>query len=225
LTADPAPADTQENALVSAINLIDPSGATPISAALEGALQFSSEYVAQNPTHKAVAILVTDGEPNGCQEGIGAISNIAAGGLAEGIITYTIGLQGSNTGDLQTIAQAGGGASFVVGNGNTQADLLAALQAIQGEQLACEFGIPEPTNGQPLDPQLVNVGFTPGGSTDEQLLGNVANEAACGNGESWYYDNPADPTLIILCPAACTKVQNDDAGTIKVKVGCQTIPA
>ncbi len=224
LTPDAAPADTQEAALVQAINLVDPSGATPISAALQGALQFGTNYVAMNPDHKAIAVLVTDGEPNGCQEDIAAIANIAAGGVADGIISYTIGLAGSNEGDLQTIATAGGGSSFVVGNGNTQAELLAALEQIQGEQLACEFGIPTPSNGQPLDPTLVNVGFTPGGSMDETILGNVGSAADCGAGANWYYDNPANPTQIILCPAACDTAKADDTGTIKVTVGCTTIP-
>ncbi len=224
LTAEGAPTDVQEAALVQAINLIDPGGGTPISAALEGAIVYGTNHIAANPDHKAIAVLVTDGEPQGCDTSIGGIANIAAGGFAEGIVTYTIGLAGSNEGDLQTIAQAGGGSSFVIGNGNTQAELLAALQQIQGEQLACEFGIPMPSNGQPLDPALVNVGFTPGGSMDEQILGNVGSLAECGTGANWYYDNPTNPTQIILCPSACDTAKADDTGTIKVTVGCTTIP-
>jgi hypothetical protein len=223
LTAAPAPGDTQENALITAIDFTDPGGATPTAAALQGAIQFSTQYSQQNPDQKAVVILVTDGEPNGCGEDIGFISNIAAGGLVDGVPTYTIGLQGSNEGQMAQIAQAGGGSSFIIGNGNTTQDLLTALQAIQGEQLACEYAVPLPSNGQPLNPQLVNVKFTPSGGM-EQTLGNVADASACGTGMNWYYDDPMNPTTIFLCPAACDAAKADDQGQIAISVGCQTIP-
>lgn len=222
LTADPAPTDLQEAALVAAINAQGPSGGTPMSAALAGAIQFSSNYLVQNPLHKSVVILVTDGEPSGCEENIAAIANIAASGLLDDVITYTIGLAGSNEGDLAQISTAGGGSSFFIGNGDTQAELLAALQAIQGEQIACEIPIPVPTMGD-FDPDLVNVTFTSGDGM-ESAIGGVANAAACGPDAGWYYDNPADPTLIILCPASCDTVQGDDDGKLEVVLGCETIP-
>jgi hypothetical protein len=223
LTADPAPADAQEAALIAAINAIGPDGGTPMSAALEGALQFSNQYLVQNPDHKTVVILVTDGEPSGCEENIGAIANIAATGLLQGTPTYTVGLAGSNEAQLQQIATQGGGTSIVIGTGDTQAELLAALQAIQGEQLACEILVPTPTQGT-LDPAKVNVTYTPG-SGAEQTIGKVADEASCGAGGGWYYDDNANPTTIILCPATCDGVQADDEGKIEVVLGCTTIPA
>lgn len=222
LTADPAPADAQEAALVAAINAQGPNGGTPMSAALAGGVQFSANYLVQNPLHKAVVILVTDGEPSGCEENIAAIANIAASGFLDDVITYTIGLAGSNEGDLAQISMAGGGSSFVIGNGDTQAELLAALQAIQGEQIACEIPIPVPTKGD-FDPTLVNVTFTSGDGA-ESPIGGVANAGACGADAGWYYDNPADPALIILCPASCDTVQGDDEGKLEVVLGCETIP-
>ena len=223
LTADPAPADVQEAALVNAINATGPGGGTPMSAALDGALQFSNQYLLDHPDHKTVVILVTDGEPSGCEENIGAIANIAATGLLEGTPTYTVGLAGSNEGQLQQIALQGGGSSIVIGNGDTQAELLAALQAIQGEQLACEIAVPTPTQGT-LDPMKVNVSYTPGGGS-EQTIGKVADEASCGASGGWYYDDNANPTMIILCPSTCDGVQADDEGKIEVVLGCTTIPA
>jgi hypothetical protein len=223
LTADAAPTDTQEAALIAAINAQDPSGPTPMSAALEGGIAWSSAYLVNNPTHKVVVILVTDGEPNGCDESISGISNIAASGLLDGVVTYTVGLAGSNESQLTQIATAGGGSSFFVGNGNTEDELLAALQAIRGELLACELDIPEPTMGD-FNPNLVNVEYTPGGGGTPQTFGNVPNEAACAGGNGWYYDNPADPQQIILCPGTCDTVQADAEGAIRVVLGCETIP-
>ena len=133
------------------------------------------------PDHKVVVILVTDGEPVGCEENIDAISNIAKTGELEGIVTYTVGLEGSNEMQLDQIATDGGGSSFFIGNGNAEADLLAALQAIRGEQLACELDIPQPAMGE-FNPMLVNVTYTPGGGGPEQTFGNVPNAAACGPG-------------------------------------------
>lgn len=222
LTADPSPTDTQEGALIAAIDSREPDGGTPMSAALAGAVQFSSAYLDQNPLHKSVVILVTDGEPSGCEEDVDAIANIAASGLLDEVITYTIGLAGSNEGTMNQIAVAGGGTSFFIGNGDTQAELLAALQAIQGEQIACEIPIPVPTEGD-FNPMLVNVTFTSGDGT-ESAIGGVANAAACGADAGWYYDNPADPALIILCPASCDTVQGDDEGKLEVVLGCETIP-
>lgn len=222
LTADPAPTDAQEGALIGAINSTSPGGATPISAALQGGIQWGAQYLQQNPDHKVVVILVTDGEPNGCQEDIGAISNIAATGAAQDVLTYTVGLQGSNETQLSQIAQAGGGSGFFIGNGNAEAELLAALQAIRGAALACEIDIPVPTMGA-FNPELVNVEYTPGGGSP-QTIGKVANEAACSASGGWYYDDPANPQTILLCPASCDTAKADADGTLKVVLGCESVP-
>ncbi len=223
LTADPAPVDAQEQALLNAINNTSPGGGTPISAALQGGIQWGAQYLGQNPDNKVVVILVTDGEPQGCQENIGQIANIAATGLAQGVPTYAVGLQGSNEGQLTQITTAGGGTSFFIGNGNAEAELLAALQAIRGEALACEIPIPEPTMGD-FNSELVNVEYTPGAGGSPQTIGKVADAASCGANGGWYYDDPANPQTIMLCPASCDTVKVDPDGAIKVVLGCQSIP-
>ncbi|MND05283.1 hypothetical protein D3C83_259750 [compost metagenome] len=60
---------------------------------------------------------------------------------------------------------------------------------------------------------------------DAITFGNVANEAACGANGGWYYDNPADPVTIILCPDSCELAQaSSDGSKIEVVLGCETIP-
>jgi hypothetical protein len=74
-----------------------------------------------------------------------------------------------------------------------------------------------------LDFTKVNVQYTPGGGMPV-LLGNVANLAACDpQSGGWYYDNPANPTKIMLCPATCSTVQVDPSGAIEILLGCDTI--
>ena len=48
---------------------------------------------------------------------------------------------------------------------------------------------------------------------------------ACGAFGGWYYDDEANPSTIILCPATCETVRGDESGKISVVLGCDTIPA
>jgi hypothetical protein len=225
LTAESIPSDIHEQLLNNALDVIFPNGATPMRAALEGGIQWALAYETLHRHNKIVVILVTDGEPNGCGS-IGNVASVAAEGFAQGIVTYAVGLEGSNEGQMQQVAQAGGGKSFFIGNGNASADLLAALQEIRGEQLACELLIPMPQDGQPFQPNLVNVKYTKGpmlGGGEEQF-GNVPNEAACVDG-GWYYNDPTNPETIILCPQTCDRVSLDPEGSLQVLLGCETQPA
>ena len=84
LTADSAPTDVQEGALVSAVDNSVPGdrggqgGGTPTYAALSGAAQWATAYQATHPDERTVIVLVTDGRPNGCQEDTDAIADLAA---------------------------------------------------------------------------------------------------------------------------------------------------
>jgi hypothetical protein len=168
-------------------------------------------------------ILVTDGEPNGCNEDMGAIAALAGdANAAEGVTTYAVGLEGSNEAQMNQIAQAGGGEAFFVGSGSAQSELLAALRKIQKNQIACVFALPDSAEaGQEVDPTLVNVNYTPGvGSA--QTLGQVPSEGACTESGGWYYDDPADPAIITLCPASCATAQADPDARIEILLGCET---
>jgi hypothetical protein len=84
--------------------------------------------------------------------------------------------------------------------------------------------MPEGEPNKPVDPAKINVNYTPGGGSAE-TIGQVANEAACGADGGWYYDDPADPAIITLCPVTCAEVQLDDAAKIEIILGCDTKPA
>jgi hypothetical protein len=224
-----APADMQESLLIQAVNSATPdrgggnqSGGTPIYPALAGALNWAAANQIALPNERTVVVLVTDGEPNGCDTNIGNIARLSSAALANnGIPTYAIGIAGASEDQMNEIAQAGGTQeAFFAGNTMTaQQDLVNALNAIRGTVLSCAFPLPQGSN---VDPNKVNIRFTPSAGV-EQGLAQAMNAAACSTAGGWYYDNPTAPTQITLCPATCDVVQADSAGRLDVVLGCATM--
>lgn len=212
-----------------------PCNGTPMSAGLQGAVQYAQEQAEKEPDHIVVVLLATDGEPNGdCSGGSGdgegypAPVKVAEGALAgtPSVRTYVIGV-GEQLVSLNAIAAAGGteGAFLVDGDQGTQQAFIDALNAIRGKALSCEVKIPPPPAGQTLDPGKVNVELAL--DAMKTTFTYVPDAAGCaGAPESWYYDNPANPTQIILCTAACKKVQAaGDQAELNVAFGCASIVA
>jgi hypothetical protein len=230
LTADAAPTDTHEAALVNAVNTSAPtvSQGTPISAALDGALTWAAAYQAAHPEQRTVVVFVTDGEPNGCDTNWNDINQIASDALAaSGVTTYAIGLTNMagdsvSQDDMNDLAEAGGTnmAFFVSDSATAAAELTATLNAIRGMAIACDFPLPSSTSsGMAIDPKLINVNYTPTGGMEVQL-GLVGSAAECGTEQAWYYDDPITPTRILLCPAACETVTADSGAAISILAGC-----
>lgn len=220
LLADGAPTDAHEAVLVQTIDAEFPDGGTPMAAALLGSHEWAQDYRAANPAAKVAIVLVTDGEPNGCGE-VDDVVSVASLGAAQSVPTYAVGLLGSAESTIDAIASAGGTTTgFFIGGANTEADLLAALLAIQGQQIACELTIPE---GDDVDPTKVNVTFTPDGGA-EQTIPQVDGAGSCGAAGGWYYDDPSAPTKIILCDATCEDIQGQ-SGELGLVLGCETVQA
>jgi hypothetical protein len=100
-----------------------------------------------------------------------------------------------------------------------------SMAVVSGASLACEYPIPPPPDGEDFDPDEVNVEFDDGmGGTLE--IGRVDDPGACaGVVDGWYYDDPAMPTSIVLCPQTCTTIQGFSTASVSIKFGCATIPA
>jgi hypothetical protein len=99
-----------------------------------------------------------------------------------------------------------------------------ASAVVTTSKLTCELGIPEPSMGS-IDYAKINVIIT--GGPEEVKLFHVEDAAACGPDGGWYYDDPAMPTKVLLCPASCDQVNDlvgpDKPGEIQIQFGCETI--
>lgn len=234
LTADAAPLDAHEAALVAASVAAVPaprmqgnnmgSQGTPISAALGGALAWAEAQHLAAPNESAVVVLVTDGQPNGCDEQIETIAGLASTAfMSSNIRTFAIGLTGSRESDMDAIAAAGGTTKgiFISDGAGAQQELLDALAAIRGSVLDCDFEMPQAGSGMKVDPDKINVNYTPAGGT-QMTLGRVPDAASCGMTPGWYYDNAQNPTRILLCPASCNAASVDIEATLEVLLGCVT---
>lgn len=221
-------------AITDSIAATGTTGATPTSAALQGAIDHAITYATANPDASVSVVLATDGLPTRCdpQDGPG-IAAIAAAALAgtPSISTFVIGIIGSGdpnaTTLLDQVATAGGTNMAFIVDPNSQTldtDFKNALDNIAGNVLACEYQIPEPDNGEMIDYAKVNVEHTPpGGSpTTVPYVGDAANCDPVTGG--WYYDvdpNQGTPTTILLCDASCGVFSQ--GGEVEIVVGCETV--
>jgi hypothetical protein len=211
--------------LKAAIAGMTPNGRTPTRMAMEGAVQYTTGYQAANPKRRVAIVLATDGIPNDCQSTVPAVAAVAQRAFmgTPPISTYVLGV-GPETGNLDQIAQAGGtNAAYMVTNSGAAA-LLAALNAIRtqvtttstttmGTKIACS---------QKLDPSQRDLDWAAARMTREVnktsvVVPPVANLAACGTSEGWYYDDPKMPTQLVFCPATCDAL-TPEAGLSKIAI-------
>jgi hypothetical protein len=90
---------------------------------------------------------------------------------------------------------------------------------------SCELALPPPPKGGQLDFGTINVRYTNEVGIGI-VLGVVPSPEECANfGGGWYYDDPADPMAIVLCPQTCEEYQAGGVNDIQALFGCDTIPA
>jgi hypothetical protein len=80
---------------------------TPTEAAIRGLTRFSAANTRAGRV--TIGVLVTDGNPNGCNDALTDLSNLlAAHYAATKVRTYVIGMEGASFDALESIAQGGG---------------------------------------------------------------------------------------------------------------------
>jgi hypothetical protein len=215
-----------------------PDGGTPTHDAYRYAY---AELAEADVIGARFAVVITDGTPTyslGC-EGTGLISDPvdptplvpeAERALERGVRTFVIGSPGSEGAreSLSRMAEAGGtaragcshtGPSYchfdMTESRNFATDLRDALGTISGLTLSCAYDIPAPPSGQTLDPNQVNVLFTPRGSETELITKNPSG--ACSEG--WQYSG--DGRQVLLCGSTCDRVKGSD-GSLSLQFGCAT---
>ena len=237
LTHLPVPADHQ---LIKAIS--DETFAGGLGTHIEGALRGIAAFTAaaKQPGREMIGVLMTDGDPNGCEEDVSALSDIIANHqAATGIRTFIIGMQGATDQNLETLGLSGGAAPhddwcggvnapchyWNVEDGSQDA-IASALTAIvaQAAPIPCSFEVAafSPPAGQTIDFGKVNVTLTDGAGV-VTTIGQVPDAASCPSDvPAWYYDNPVSPGAVELCKNACNLVTEAAMGSrVNVVVGCQ----
>jgi len=180
-------------------------------------------------------VLITDGAPTFALNCVGngrdmvdstALIGQVTNALTGGIKTFVIGSPGSEParGALSQMATAGGtaqpncadtGPNYCHFDMTAQTDLGAALKGaldkITGQVLSCTYTIPDPGDGQQIDPKKVNVQHN---GVD---VPRDPSDTQCNTG--WNYS--PDQTQIVLCPDTCNRVKSE-GGDIKIVYGCAT---
>ncbi len=218
------PLPTNAFALTNSIPFDATGIGTPTYGALKGALMAATAYQESHKTHKVIVVLATDGEPLGCEpKTIDDIADLAESARGyNGVRTYVIGVAGSKLVNLDKIAAAGGttAAYDITQDIN---EFSAKIAEIRTAALGCDFELPEPPNGEALEPDEVNFTYTPKGLGTPKILPRADDLADCTDQPGWYYDSNAGPTKLILCPASCATVQADNNAKVSVLFGCSSI--
>ena len=88
----------------------------------------------------------------------------------------------------------------------------------------CDFAIPPPPTDEAIDYTRVEVTFQQS-ATEVGLVEYTDSAATCGGAGGFYYDNPAAPTQIILCPTSCDQVNTaGEEARIDITFPCQPPP-
>lgn len=218
-----------ENTLESNGALIPRNGGlTPSVPALTGALTYARAWADEHPERPVVVVFATDGYPtdptstveDDCDDtAISSLEAVAAEFLDGDprITTFVVGI--GEVSNLKRVAEAGGSnnAFFVNDCPTAVEDLTTSLKRVANSPALCGFDIPEPPLGQTIDPDEVNVVFTPKGGAPE-IIYKMPDSGNCGSG-GWYYDNNEEPTEIRVCPETCSMF---GGGTIEIVVGCES---
>lgn len=124
--------------------------------------------------------------------------------------------QNPGTGYQQLSIQTGGYRFPTCGLDYTAMFQLMAQGVIAGAQVACEFAIPEPPEGETLDLDTVQVRYSSNGTLVD-TFNQAPSLAECSTTENQFY---IEGEQIKLCPTACDAVQTDANAAIDVLYGC-----
>jgi hypothetical protein len=238
----------QGTALANRMNTT-PNGLTPSLATLTAAFNNLASYAPVaplQPNGKKVVVFISDGEPTSSggrttaqektavEDLVRRQANLTPAELA--LTTFSVGVGPLNTTSgydprfMGRVAVAGGTAKpncdvnnisdparmchFQLTPGSSASqlatDFLAAINAIRGLAASCEYSFTVPP-GERLDPNLVSVSFTQNGTSTEVPKSST---------DGWRYDNPSQPTKVILVGSWCDRVRNASEGKVEVVLGC-----
>lgn len=219
--------------LTAALGAREPAGGTPLPEALTGTLDLLHAQLTAHPDHKVVLVVASDGVPDAtCSGAPGIVAAIAAARAATpSIATYAVGvfsgeMAAQGHAFMSDVATAGGTtAPFVLESNAALGDaFLAALNAIRGAALPCEYMIP-PSGAAQIDFGKVNLHARGGGR--DQLIGYVEGADKCTPDKGgWHYDTDpksTTPKRIVLCPSSCQMWKGVPRAEVELRFGCKTV--
>jgi hypothetical protein len=131
--------------------------------------------------------------------------------LQHGIQTFVIGFQtGSDSGQLDAIAQAGGTGMNTYITADDQTELQDALDTIVSSVISCTYELDSPDAS--ADPDKVNFQF------DGEV---VPYDEDCVDGGGWHWLNDAH-TKTEFCPDACDTLRTGEISEVTATFGCPT---
>lgn len=86
---------------------------------------------------------------------------------------------------------------------------------VESTPVACSFPIPEPPEGETIDPNTIEIDYLPNGAGPAESFHQVVGPAECA-ADAFYISGGT----IFLCPDACALVQADAAARLDVRYGC-----
>ena len=222
---------TEIDNLVVELNDNNPAGSTNTEGALDTLIAETGSHTPSG-TRRTIGILITDGDPNGCEEDIDDLNTLIANHYtATGIPTYIIGMTGADEDNLEGMA-VGAGAEphadycdpnhatcsyYTVGDGDPAA-FIAALDSIRESELGCEYAVPNAEIGVGnLD--TLDVQFTPAAGEDAIGLTRVGNDTNCTDDDQYYVELGAEDSIIKLCPGTCEL--RGDGASVDISLKCE----
>lgn len=217
LVAAPAPTDITEAAFVTALQGATPGGERPTFPAFAGVTSKSIEFKLANPDRDVAVVLVTDGPPNQCAADAEDLAILARQAAGYGVKVYVVGLTALASSVVQKIGAGSGGRSFLILDDSevpANAQILAALREVREDFIPCRFALPD----NPLfDPSHAVVTYEPAGGAPISI---PEIEDACGGSEGWHYDNPSNPSVVVLCPTTCEAVRAGGPAQLTIGISC-----
>lgn len=201
-------------------------GRTPTLHALRGVYAYVTREMLTRPG-RYVMVLVTDGYPEQCDDNSIASVVAEAKNIATTMPLYVVGVKNPKGGpdtvsDLGVVAAAGETKeAFFINTGDpakTTADFQAAIEKIRGYSVSCNLQIPKPPAGMAFQKENVAVSTSTGGKVTK-----LTYDPKCESPNAWYYDAPAAPTLIRLCPGICKAIQDDSSTKINIEFTCEPV--
>jgi len=229
--------------ILNELTTLRPTGGTPMACAMSGSQRYLTQtYMADGSLN---VVLITDGEPSeecvnmlncgffdtACwTQQTNIAKNAVLGTTATmfqrnpPIRTFAVGTLDATATFLSSVAVQGGtprrtncqgtNTCFYSLGANFQADLQMALDDIRGRAASCEFRLNIDLTR--VDPNLVNVNFTPRTGAAPTIIPRDTNRA-----DGWDYNDTR--TSVILYGPSCDAVKAGDAGSkVEILFGCPT---